>query len=165
MRKMLYIIVCAWLITSCANRKTEADTSDMVLAEESGLYELEGNETLVNFNYEDLATEKLQDYLDLYVLNKKHPEFELDITARLKNLSEKALEIPENEVLMELRNIRAKDEVEKISDSIQHIAFYFDKVTNQNTITDSIIAVIKTEEVMLDGNKMKSTKVTFKNFK
>jgi hypothetical protein len=161
MKKLTYIAI-AILFSACANNTKEASVSDMDFSE-TEIYgndnmELEG--TAVREST-DLASAKLQDYFELVLLQQKHPEFKEDIRAQIQSLSERGLLLADSIPVISIENIRQNGAVQSLSDSLQKIQFYFDLTTENGVRADSITAVLRTQIVTLDEQKVTAIKVTF----
>jgi len=165
MKKLLYISI-AFFIISCANNRKEA----AIDAVES--VEMEQNETTVlestamedmsaEFQYQQITTQKLQDYFDLSVLQQQHPEFKEEITTQLQELSKDILIIEYSTQQAIIENVQQLNEIQRVSDSVQKIKIRFDIRTNDSVKSDSITAIIITKKIRLDDEEVTSTKVLF----
>ncbi|MEL6811510.1 MAG: hypothetical protein AAFP76_09265 [Bacteroidota bacterium] len=172
MKKLLYIVPLFALIVACGKMENKAPLTeaDMVEAEESdGLSGFVWEEAVGNMEmgneavpgWEAMATEKLKDYFDLLLLEQKHPEFREDIRVQLERLLENDTLFIDHGSFTSIENIRQKGGIEQISDSVQHVQFYFVKVDGQSRSVDSITARIRAKEIQLDNEARTSFKFTF----
>lgn len=114
-----------------------------------------------SFSNEDLATQKLQDYLDLVVLRNEHPAFEADILSQLQSLSNDETPLMQAFPGVVYENIRLKKVMDTSEDSIQRIEFYVDVISEGSIKTDSITAVITKQRIELDDEVFINSKVRF----
>jgi len=140
---------------SAGNEQTEAavDMSPSMVFEDNSVHML--------FSQEDLAKQKLQDYLDLIVLRNAHPAFESDIKSQLQKLSNDGSLLLSNDRDAVYENIRLKNIVTTSEDIEQKVAFYVDIISEGNRTTDSITAILTKKRIDIDGEELISTKVRF----
>ncbi len=150
---------------SCANesKHSKSDGSQFEMTEEPNL-EITLDESK-EFNFETLASQKLQEYFDLIRLLKLHPEFKEDILLQLHNFSPDNSEQENYLDADSIYNIRQVDKAIIISDSVQKLKLYFDTTSANNIKKDSFYAVITTKEIMLDNLSTLSTKMKFQKIK
>ena len=113
------------------------------------------------FQYQQITTQKLQDYFDLSALQQQHPEFKEEITAQLQELSKDILIIADSTQQVIIENVQQLSEIKRVSDSVQRIKIRFDIRTNDNVKSDSITALITTKKIRLDDKEVISTKILF----
>ena len=162
--KILVYIFVALLILSCANNKNEAPAmkTDEVKQNEFILENAVALEDASNtFIYKELAAQKLQDYFDLLVLQKHHPEFKEDIHNQLQKLLTDSIAIPNIAQKVIIKNVQQISDIQHISDSVQKVVIRFDITFNHTIKTDSIVAIIKTKKINLDNKEVISTKISF----
>ena len=112
-----------------------------------------------------LASSKLKEYFELYFLQQEHPEFKEDIQSQIALLSESAFVNKMDMSVISVESIRPLGTIEKQGDSIQKIPLYFDVIFENETITDSIIAILRTQIITIERQEVMATKVTFEKFK
>lgn len=127
-------------------------------------YELEVSEKVESINnsfvYEELAAQKLQEMYDLISLKDKHPEFAKTIKSQLKDYTNDSISISNSTDIL-IKNIKLKGEIVKVSDSVQKMKLFYDIISNNNTMQDSIWAIITINEIAFEGKKIKSKKIKF----
>ncbi len=162
MRKLVNIFVVL-LIISCANEhKNEAPIEGVNMEKNETVLESSAMEDVKEaFTFQHLTEQKLQDYFDLLVLQRQHPEFIDDIRAQLHELSEDSTIISYFPQKVDIKNVQQIGKTQIISDSIQKIKLSFDIITNNSLKKDSITAIIKTKTITLDNEELTSTKVVF----
>ncbi|MEM7087464.1 MAG: hypothetical protein AAF489_14855 [Bacteroidota bacterium] len=162
MKRLVHIVVVSFLLFSCANSNKEASMSgaDLSEAEVSESNPIDLSETTLMTNT-DLAKAKLQDYFDLLILQQKHPEFKEDIRAQIRSLSESDLNISDSLSIISIENLRHTGPIERYGDSLQKIRFYFNLVSDNGRLEDSITAVLRTQKITLEQKEVTATKVTF----
>ena len=165
MKKLLYISIAIFII-SCANNRKEAaiDAVESVEMEQNETTILESTameDMSVTFQYQQITTQKLQDYFDLSVLQQQHPEFKEEITTQLQELSKDNLIIADSTRQVIVENVQQLSEIQRVSDSVQRIKIRFDIRTNDNVKNDSITAIITTKKIRLDDKEVISTKILF----
>ena len=90
MKKVLYIFLLL-LSGACANNNKPESSMEVLDMKNSTTREaLLGNDN-ETFVYESLAKQILQDYYDLLLLQKKHPEFKEDIKMQLQHISKDSI--------------------------------------------------------------------------
>ncbi len=165
MKKLLYISFALFII-SCANNKKEPamDTVESVEMEQKKTTILESTameDMSATFQYQQITTQKLQDYFDLLALQQQHPEFKKEITTQLQELSKDILIIKDSTQQVIIENVQQLSEIQRVSDSVQKIKIRFDIRTNNNVKNDSITAIITTKKIRLDDKEVISTKILF----
>ncbi len=165
MKKLLYIFITLFII-SCANNKKEAamDAVESVEMEQNKTTILESTaiEDMSGvFQYQQITTQKLQDYFDLSILQQQHPEFKEEITTQLQELSKDILIIADSTQQVIIENVQQLSEIQRVSDSVQKIKIRFDIRTNNSVKNDSITAIITTKKIRLDDKEVISTKILF----
>jgi len=162
MKRSIYITMLSLLTLSCAKNAKEASMGDgeYLETEAVGTSEIKAVKG-IEFSSLQLAEAKLNEYFELILLRQKHPEFGEDISAQIKNLSKQDLSLADSATVRSIENIRQKGEIAEVSDSLQKIQFYFDLVTENGTHVDSIVAVIRSQKVMVEQQHVIATKVTF----
>ncbi len=160
MKKVLSITLL-FIVISCSNAKREAPFMDSDTTEASPeVYPIENISLEKSFTYLHLTQQKLQDYYDLVVLLKQHPEFKDDITSQLRELSKSEI-TPNYMQQVRIENVQQLGKSEQISDSIQKINIQFDIVGKNNTKIDTTTAIIKTKKIIVDNKDVVSTKIVF----
>ena len=149
------VLITALGCNSAGNDQNEAavDMSPSMVFEDSSMDR--------SFSQEDLAKQKLQDYLDLIVLRNEHPAFESDIKAQLLGLTVNDTPLLSNDQSVIYENIRLKNIVATSEDKEQKIAFYVDVISEGNRTTDSITAILIKQRIDINGEEFINTKVRF----
>ncbi len=161
MKKLTYIFI-VFLIFSCKNESNKsvkeavADTESDFEITETKDFKTESN----TFVYEELSTQKLQEMYDLISLKHKHPEFAETIKFQLKDYTDDNIDTPNTSEIL-IKNIKLKDEIILVSDSLQKMILTYDVVSNSSTQKDSILATITTNTVYFEGKEIKSKKIKF----
>lgn len=164
MRQFLISILALLFVISCSRAprnesavfSDEIEESDMVTAKESmEVFKEFDIENTISLN--TILKQKLQEYHDLLLLEKTNPEFSDEIKGQLKKLSDEKLNTDSTENKINIENISFLSSPEKISDSIQKIRFSY----KTNTKIDSLIAVVKTIPIVIEGQTIWSTQITF----
>lgn len=159
MKKLVYIIY-VFLLISCNNSSEVNSLDSMIIKEKLNLEDF--GYTKSSFNVSNLAQQKLQEYYDLVLLKEQHPEFGNDIELQLKNLANTSLEIPKSTEAININSVKVISN-QKLSDSTLRMLLKYQLTTNNGTSTDTIIAIIKTKTIIVDGEGVTSTKLVFKN--
>ncbi len=165
MRRLLYIALIINVL-SCAKQSKEAPIEvDAVEIQENMVLESPmAKKADEGFAFQQLTQQKLQEYYDLIVLQKQHPEFKEDINSQLKELSRAKILVDASEEV-QIKNVQQIGKSEQASDTIQKIRIRFDVVGTNSTRTDTLTAIIKTKKMMLDNKEVVSTKVVFLQIK
>ncbi|AVI50014.1 hypothetical protein C5O00_02055 [Pukyongia salina] len=148
------------------NSGTQTDTLEKMEAEEAvSVSEADmSEETTLSLDgtllYDKIITQKLQEYVDLQNLLIEHPEFRGELQKSLEQLARDSLIFSANEAVT-ISDITRMDDAEIVSDSLKRIPFSFNIVTESGTRKDSLIAVIRTKTVQIDGVNMDSYKISF----
>lgn len=157
MRKSI-VIIAFGLFFSCADNYKNLDSKGMEAETFNPYNELLSKE----LSLEELTSQKLLDYYDLLrLLEGSSTAFKEDITKQLSALTKEPFSEMDSLDGISIRNIHQIGSVEKISDSVQKIKLNYDIFFNDTVKTDSIIALITTKALLVDGAETKSTNVTF----
>ncbi|WP_158676757.1 hypothetical protein [Pukyongia salina] len=163
--RAIYYILLSFLLWAC-NSGTQTDTLEKMEAEEAvSVSEADmSEETTLSLDgtllYDKIITQKLQEYVDLQNLLIEHPEFRGELQKSLEQLARDSLIFSANEAVT-ISDITRMDDAEIVSDSLKRIPFSFNIVTESGTRKDSLIAVIRTKTVQIDGVNMDSYKISF----
>ena len=162
MKKLIYIVVTSFLVFACANSNKSPSNNDIDFSEAEVLgnnnMELEPSAITANA---DLAEARLKDFFELLLLEQKHPEFKEDIRSQIRNLSETALNISDSISIVSIEYTGHTGEIIRYGDSIQKLKFYYNLTTKNGVRKDSILAVLRTQKVMVEQQEVTATKVTF----
>lgn len=146
MRRIIYIMFTL-LCFGCAN-----NTSKTIKMEDTEAFEIAEEESTSYFSeadaYSIVIQQKLQEYLDKKALLKTNPDFKVE-TEDHKLLSTKNGD--------KLKRIEFISPFEIVSDSVKKVAI---KVVLEHE-TDTILTLIKTSVIEIDGEQLLSTKVSF----
>ena len=147
-----YIIFAFILFIGCSKRASK-EADDMSLPEFE-LSETSAESIIVSEEdaYKILATQKLRALLDEKQLIKTHPKFK--ITSEAEN-------IIRNTADTLISKIEFIDSFQAVSDSIQSVKT---KITYPSAV-DTILTVIKTSTITIDGEPLKTTHVYFERLK
>jgi len=159
MKRVLYSILILFFF-SCTNAsKNEASPTLDVSENEKTVEEIE--ETTEAFTYQNLSKQKLQEFYDLLLLQKNHPEFNEDISIQLKGISEKNINVPKTATQVSVKEIKQLKENEVISDSITKVFFEYKLDFNGVTKIDTITAIVITKQVLINDEQQIFTKLKF----
>lgn len=163
--RAIYYILLSFLLWAC-NSGTQTDTLEKMEAEEAvSVSEADmSEETTLSLDgtllYDKIITQKIQEYVDLQNLLIEHPEFRGELQKSLEQLARDSLIFSANEAVT-ISDITRMDDAEIVSDSLKRIPFSFNIMTESGTRKDSLIAVIRTKTVQIDGVNMDSYKISF----
>ena len=156
MRKILSLIILIFLIYSCSRSK-EMKPVNYSYKKESVIEK----PVIITeqFKYQIITKQKLQEYYDLLVLQKKHPEFKNDILAQLQKISSI------NKKLKDTNSIKINNleliSTNKTSETERRIKISFDVISNNKIKKDTTIVLIKTKKVIIDNRELVSNKIRF----
>ena len=154
MKNVVYIFFIL-IIVSCNNHRKMKSENSAVEFEDV----ITGNKTLESNKFENLSTQKFNDYIDLLKLKDKHPEFKADIIEQLQSISKDSLIHIRDASNFLVKNVRQENGIEHISDSVQKIKLVYDVVLDGRKIEDSVFALITTKVVVIDNKETVSHKV------
>jgi len=167
--KRLYYILIALMVVACneGHKLESLKNTDMFEVEETvaAMENMEGAEAAIDF--EMLATQKLQDYVDLLILQKQHPEFRNELKSQLLQLSIDTLVVFSKLAVIEagteitISDLEQLGAVERVSDSVQKITFSFNINSEATVQRDTLQAIFTTKSVTVDGLQLTATKVLF----
>lgn len=153
MKKLFYLLTLL-LIFSCSHVEKNREL------EEIDSNRRNKHEIIESFSFENKTKQKLQDYFDLLVLEQKHPKFREDILKQLKDISSvKKSVLDTNDI--QIKKLSLIGNVEKISDSVQKFKISFDVVFGKTMRRDTIITIVSTKDIVIDGKALKATKIKF----
>jgi len=153
MRNIMFCLVIL-LICSCSNNRSMAPS-----VEDSVNLEFEMKSE--SFTLEELAVEKLHSYFELLKIQKEHPEFQEDVLVELRSFSEENFNVKNDGKNFMLQDVKRVGDIEVLSDSLETMKLQYVIGTSEKTETDSIKVNITTKTILLDGEEIKSRKVTF----
>ncbi|WP_299225128.1 hypothetical protein [uncultured Psychroserpens sp.] len=159
MKNILYILLILFLI-NCKN-------NEQMNIEDLKVESVEIDEEIIyssKINHQTIATHKLEEYFDLLKLKENHPNFKDDILLQLNALSKDRLLDYNIAKILSIENIEQIGEIKKVSDSVEKLQLKFNIVLENETITDSILAIITSRPIILDGEEIISNKITFSRF-
>lgn len=161
MKKLIFLFIVI-IIVSCKNETTKSniDLNEVMEIEKEVTKDISDTSDNQIFLNKELTKEKLQELYDLIVLKNEHPEFKVSINKQLKSYVNDS--IP-NKAIAEgtINNIALKGDIIQVSDSIQKVELYFDFLTKNTVKKDSIWAIFTSKTIIVNGEELKSTKVTF----
>ncbi|NMH87341.1 hypothetical protein [Flavivirga algicola] len=160
MKKLGYILIFAMLSSCMKNKEFNKEIAPFVLTEDvDDSYLIENS----HFNITTLARQKLQEYYDLSLLQKYHPEFENDIKIQLSKLSDTVPNIPNTSREIVIKNVSEIDN-QKLTDSTSKLQLRYEVISEQGSTFDTISAILKTKTVILNNNRVTTNKLTFKRY-
>lgn len=174
--KNILLILCVSILVSCKEESSK-NSINMEYAVEDEIFEMDGigsnfeyhtpenNHITETFKYQELTTEKLQEFLDLIALQQKHPEFRDDIKQQLKNYTNDSLSNYKTVDDAVIKNIELKGNIISLNDTTEKMKLTYDLLSNNNIKQDSIWVEITTSTIDFDGNQMQSRKIIFSKIK
>lgn len=154
-KNLIYILLI--LLAACAEAKKEPEMMENdIIIEASPVVAIE------DFQYQNISKQKLQDLFDLLILQKNHPEFYVDITTQLNEISKDNISVSDKIENVLIENISMIEPIRKVSDSIKTMKIDFDRISNLGVLKDSLLVIIKTEQIIIDEDELESTSITFK---
>ena len=113
-----------------------------------------------SMRYINLSQDKLQEMYDLVALKQSHPEFKKTIESQLKNYTlDSLITIAKEESY--IKNVKIKEKIIQVSDSVQKMKLYYDIVSVTSTKPDSIWAEVITNTLVIDGETKIANKIKF----
>ena len=159
-------LICVFMIlffASCSNRAEKNmefspvdidDYNDQI--EDLEISRIESN----SMRYINLSQDKLQEMYDLVALKQSHPEFKKTIESQLKNYTlDSLITIAKEE--SHIKNVKIKEKIIQVSDSVQKMKLYYDIVSVTSTKPDSIWAEVITNTLVIDGETKIANKIKF----
>ena len=155
MKKLMYIFI-VFIGFSCSKQRKSMKNEAVDISVDE-VY----TETHIN-SYEALSIQKLNAYFDLLKLKDSRPKFKEDILKQLKSFRDNNIDdnfkFIENSKIEEIKQI---GETIKLSDSVSKIKLSFKIISNNKIELDTIVAIIKSEPILFEGNEIRSNKVRF----
>lgn len=168
MKYWISILVVMFIISCKNSLEMDVLTSEAEADTEANLVDFDDGTDLIS--YEGLAEQKLQEYIELTNLIKDHPEFGTDIEAQLYDIASATL-LPKEASIDAIENVRRLAEIETAMDSIdsgsgtvQLIPLSVEWVGENFRRTDTVVAVIQTDYVYIDGQEVPSKKISLEPF-
>lgn len=153
MRDIRYLVLSIILFVSCAKRKEMKNVSDKVES-------IKKEVAIESFENENRTKQKLQEYFDLLILQQKHPEFKGDIKKQLQKITTTNKTVLDTNAI-QIQNLKMLGESQKISDTVTKMKIIFDIVSVNKVEKDTIVTLIKTKKVTIDGRELASSKIRF----
>ncbi len=152
MKQFVYIIIST-LVLACA----KAPSKELDMEASETIVTLEENAPIVS--EEDalkfLITEKIQEHIEKKKLVENHPDFDVN-----SDTSDLLFSTITNTV----KDIKFLEQIKTISDSVRLIKTEVVFNNQADTLlTDTIITKIKTSKIEIEGEQLKTTKITFKS--
>jgi len=172
-KEFIVILSLSWLMACNSGMESDAmkssesvEMEESVTAEEMEVDEAMPKASDLSFDYQEIVSEKLQEYVELRQLINTHPEFETDLRRQLTLLSgDRILDIGNSESVR-ISEIRILDSTDDLPDSSEYgIRFSFKLTTDTETRIDSLLARFQKKTVEIEGESLTSTKVTFESLK
>lgn len=164
MKKLEYILIFVFFVTlgSCMNNKeAKQESATSIMAEE--IDDMDSHQIKnVNFSLTTLAEQKLQEYYDLSLLQKQHPEFENDIKLQLTKLADAPLNLPHTVKEVHIKNTIEID-YQKMTDSTSKLRLRYEITSEQGSTFDTISVIIKTKTITVNNVTITTNKLTFKS--
>lgn len=159
MKKYILIMISLVILYGCSN----ARENDKVMNEESSSADVSTDHFRfkedTNFGYTEITKSKIQEFIDLNTLAKKHPEIE-EIKEQLKAY-DKLNQLMLNDSITKITSLTPINEITQVNDSVKKCSFLLTLEGNKQQTTDTIITTITTRKVMIDGIPQNATKITF----
>ncbi len=161
MRKLGYILIFVILGSCMNNKEVKLESAAPIMVEESDDMDSHRIEN-INFSITTLAEQKLQEYYDLSLLQKHHPEFENDIKLQLNKLADTLLILPNTTREIIIKNVTEID-YQKITDSTSKLRLRYEVISDRGSTFDTISAIIKTKAITVNNETITTNKLTFKS--
>ncbi|WP_353778936.1 hypothetical protein [Winogradskyella sp. 3972H.M.0a.05] len=113
----------------------------------------------------ELTTDKLVEFHELIQLKAEYPNFENEVAKNLKAFTTNDSLIKRLENATQIMDIKQIGHSITVSDSVQNIKIHFKTLRNDEEKTDSILAIIKSKPIFIDGTELLSRKVSFSDLK
>jgi predicted patatin/cPLA2 family phospholipase len=149
MRKM-YVFFVVLILSSCNNYSPENSTNNF-----------EVTESLMVNTESSLSEKKFKEFYDLNILLKDYPDFKEDIEKRIDKFMTGEGTIFDINDSIKIENIRQKESLTKLSDSLEMTQILFDIRTKNGIKTDSVYALVTKKKIIIDGKEVVSKKVKF----
>jgi len=162
MKKALYILLTISLIACKHNQETLSKSVEEVptsINNDQGF-----NFAVKPMSQEQISSQKLEEYIDLIKLKRKHPEFEKDINDQLISFTNDSLSIGNYPKGFSISNIEQLGDSKVISNSVEQMVLGFTVTTNAMTFKDSILTEIRSKAIVIDGDSLMSNNVRFLKF-
>gem|GEM_PF-5624171 len=153
------------LITiSCSNNRKMEETMTINNAESAPAVETLDQTARIGLDYNFLAKQKFQDYIDLLRLQRTHPAFDESTKESLQKIAPNPLMLPTAEeiTLEKFDPLSLEINVEKTSTSM--LFKYEIRTAKDSTYLDTIVGNFKRTQIMLDGKKTANTQVTLSDY-
>jgi hypothetical protein len=161
MKKLIIILGLALLIVSC-----KSDTSFTPdVNKEVQINDFSGfNFSVVSssFTKTDLIEQKLQELYDLSLLMQLHPKFDEELIDQIRSISDSKIRLTEKADSIKINNLTQIGDVNIKSVSISEVKFSYEVLYNNKVLTDSILAIVKIQNIEIDGENFSATKIRFK---
>jgi|GEM_PF-2346345 len=167
MKRLLYILPF-FLIVAC-NNAPEKDMLSEIEAIEEELADATVSKS-EPFEYATITEQKLQEYADLSILKHQHPEFAENIKQQMQDYYKDSLPwtTARDSLLFDTDqdsiNVQILSQVgatEIVNDSVKKLKITFNVGAAQRYKSDTITAIITTNNVVVDGRLTENTNVTF----
>lgn len=162
---MKKIMLFAFLLItiSCSNNRKMEETMTINDAESAPAIETLDQTARIALDYNFLAKQKFQDYLDLLTLQIAHPEFNESTEVLLNKIAPNALTIPASEeiTLQKFDVIPPESTIAKENISL---LFEYEIQTPQGTYLDTIVGDFKRTQIVLDDKTTTNTQLTLHNY-
>ncbi len=113
------------------------------------------------FAFENITTLKLQEYFDLLVLEKKHPEFKKELELQIRKMANFNFPIDSLSTNIKIKNIKQIGNLVRVSDTSQRLKISFDINTTTSSKNDSIAMLVHSKTILIDTQEMTTTQVVF----
>ncbi|MBR9914522.1 MAG: hypothetical protein GYB32_06795 [Algicola sp.] len=153
MRPIIYIL-CFLMFWSCKDNLDKSTDLEMLEEPKSDFMD-------APFSAEDYSIQKLEEYVDLIQLKNDHPDFGKTIDKELNTYiidSLTALKYPKG---FKISNIRAKKKEKPLQPMQDIIKLTYTVTTREVTVKDSIIAIINSAYLDIDGTTQISRSIHF----
>ncbi|MEP0263833.1 hypothetical protein [Dokdonia sp.] len=148
MNKFIILLLSILFLTSCSENRSYESYEDKAIESETPIPTMVSTEEA----YTHLISEKLQDYFEKQKITKNHPDFKskLDTGIILSPNQDSISSI----LILEKINTKEFDSL-----ALKTVISYYNSVKK-----DTIISKIERTKVIIEGEEVISSKVTFKNY-
>ncbi len=153
MKKVLFILSVLFFI-SCSNKSPQNKEADIFL------FDVKEEESTIR-SYEDIAVQKLQNYVDLLKLKNEHPEFKKQVTLQLEKISTNRKFHNKFQDFLLVKNIHKVGEEITLNDSVKKLKLAFELVKKSSVKYDSVDVKIKINTIILEGENFVNNEVLF----
>lgn len=153
MRKLLFLISFIILV-SCANNSPVSNEKSVI----------EDSFTVKEYSTPVIVKEKFIEFYDLKILLKNKPEFKESIEKRLTDFKFDSITILNLSKDSKIKSIKVTElSINKKNNNVI-VKLVFKIVDKEKTKKDSIIGIVLKDEIIMNNEKITSTKIKFSKF-